>query len=158
MNIAGTVIELFWCTVYFVYSHEKRIFVLQFGSIVAFVLFVVFFCKYYIGSLHATPILPKSTLEGDIIGIVAGVIVVGMYAAPLGIVGQVIRTRSTEYMPFSLCMMCLVNSSVQSVYAVSILDWLYIVPNCLGVIVSIAQLVVYTVYCGRSVEQQPDLV
>lgn len=62
-----------------------------------------------------------------------------MYAAPLSVMREVIRTNSVEFMPLPLSVMSFLNSTVWSLYGFYLLDPYLGVPNCLGVILSTSQ-------------------
>lgn len=59
---------------------------------------VVGFCSI----LVVTQFLVKRAYRARVIGFICGGLSVSVFAAPLSIMKRVIRTRSVEYMPFSL--------------------------------------------------------
>jgi solute carrier family 50 protein (sugar transporter) len=62
-----------------------------------------------------------------------------MYAAPLGVMRQVLRTKSVQFMPLPLSAMSFVNCVVWSVYSFYVQDVYIGVPNYLGVLFTAAQ-------------------
>ena len=70
-----------------------------------------------------------------------------MYASPLSVMGQVIRTRSVEFMPLPLTIMMLLNCTAWSSFCFYVGDLFIGVPNYIGIVLSIAQVVLYATYC-----------
>ena len=69
-----------------------------------------------------------------------------MYGAPLGVIGQVIRTKSVEFMPLPLTVTTFLCSIVWCSFAVYVRDMFMGVPNVIGIALAIAQLVLYGAY------------
>ena len=86
--------------------------------------------------------------QAAVVGAVADVLNVMLYAAPLGVMSSVVRTRSVEYMPFNLSLGTLGSAACWSTYAVYVGDATILVPNGLGVLLALAQLALYARYCG----------
>ncbi len=86
--------------------------------------------------------------QAAVCGFVADILNVILYAAPLGVMGQVVRTKSVEYMPFNLSIGTLGSAACWSAYAVYVADATILVPNGLGVLLAIAQLALYAKYSG----------
>jgi len=62
-----------------------------------------------------------------------------MYGAPLSVMMEVIRTKSVEFMPLPLIAMSFLNSAVWTLYGLYVQDPYLGVPNCLGLMLSTAQ-------------------
>ena len=82
------------------------------------------------------------------VGLVADVLNVIMYSAPLGVMGTVVRTRSVEFMPFNLSLGTLGSAACWSAYAIYVGDATILVPNGMGVALALAQLALYARYAG----------
>jgi solute carrier family 50 (sugar transporter) len=66
-----------------------------------------------------------------------------MYASPLGVVALVIRTRSVEFMPLPLSIASLSCSLAWFFYGLEIRVYGCVIPNGLGVVFGIAQVLIY---------------
>ncbi|KAL0307964.1 UNVERIFIED_CONTAM: Bidirectional sugar transporter SWEET5 [Sesamum angustifolium] len=69
-----------------------------------------------------------------------------MYASPLTVMKRVIKTKSVKYMPFSLSLANFANGIVWSIYALIKLDPFVLVPNGLGTLSGLVQLVLFATY------------
>ena len=67
------------------------------------------------------------------------VLTTAMYASPLSVMWEVIRTKSVEFMPLPLSAMTFVNCTVWTAYSFYVQDVYLGVPNALGVVLSTAQ-------------------
>ncbi|GER24553.1 bidirectional sugar transporter SWEET2 [Striga asiatica] len=77
---------------------------------------------------------------------------ISMFASPLFIINLVIRTKSVEYMPFYLSLATFLMSVSFFVYGLFKQDPFISVPNGIGAILGIIQLVLYLCYSGGSIE------
>ncbi|KAG9448410.1 hypothetical protein H6P81_014538 [Aristolochia fimbriata] len=68
------------------------------------------------------------------------------YASPLVAVKQVLKTKSSEFMPFSLSLSTFLASSVWMTYGLLGRDYYVAAPNILGVPLAFAQLLIYFMY------------
>uniref|UniRef100_A0A0A9EI75 Bidirectional sugar transporter SWEET n=1 Tax=Arundo donax TaxID=35708 RepID=A0A0A9EI75_ARUDO len=103
-----------------------------------------------VGFLAAVVVVVLVALQGGArlfaVGLLCAALTIGMYAAPLGAMRTVVKTRSVEYMPFSLSFFLFLNGGVWSVYSVLVKDFFIGVPNVVGFVLGTAQLVLYTAY------------
>ncbi|KAE9458969.1 hypothetical protein C3L33_09133, partial [Rhododendron williamsianum] len=70
--------------------------------------------------------------------------------APKDIKRTVVKTKSVEYMPFTLSFFLFLNAGVWSVYALLVKDYYVGVPNAIGFVLGSAQLILYTIYNKKS--------
>ncbi|KAF8721088.1 hypothetical protein HU200_023504 [Digitaria exilis] len=103
-----------------------------------------------VGFLAAVVLVTLVALHGGVrlvvVGVLCAALTIGMYAAPLGAMRTVIKTRSVEYMPFSLSFFLFLNGSVWSAYSVLVKDLYIGIPNAIGFVLGTAQLVLYMAY------------
>ncbi|CAM0871229.1 unnamed protein product [Alopecurus aequalis] len=81
-----------------------------------------------------------------IVGIVCVIANTVMYASPLTAMAKVMRTKSVEYMPFLLSLVGLLNGGCWIAYALIKFDLYITIPNGLGVLFSLMQLILYGCY------------
>ncbi|KAF7107374.1 hypothetical protein CFC21_108006 [Triticum aestivum] len=81
-----------------------------------------------------------------IVGILCVIFGSIMYASPLTIMGKVIRTKSVEYMPFFLSLVNFLNGLCWTGYALIKFDIYITIPNALGTIFGLVQLILYGYY------------
>ncbi|XP_044435375.1 bidirectional sugar transporter SWEET6b-like [Triticum aestivum] len=81
-----------------------------------------------------------------IVGILCVIFGSIMYASPLTIMGKVIGTKSVEYMPFFLSLVNFLNSLCWMGYALIKFDIYITIPNALGTIFGLIQLILYGYY------------
>jgi solute carrier family 50 protein (sugar transporter) len=152
-NIFGFFMQSMYCRMCFVYSasdtHERiKTRWLISGGFGLFVVATAFLLQLSPGS--------RDLLNGDsaatlLLGICASVLNIFTYAGPLAAAGQVIKTHSVKFMPLSLTMMTLLCSVAWFMYAVYLRDFFIGIPNALGVILALLQVVVF-VGRGRVIE------
>lgn len=139
INALGVALEAAYVLLFFIFNPSKQrvqtsiytgVVLLFFGAVAAITLAV--FDTYDSRSLF--------------VGIVADVASVAMYAAPLEIMWLVIRTKSVKYMPFYLSLLAFANGSAWTAYAVYVRDIYILIPNAVGMILGIAQLILYARY------------
>ncbi|PAN05684.1 hypothetical protein GQ55_1G145400 [Panicum hallii var. hallii] len=139
INGTGMAIELTYVTLFLLYSTgpARRKVVLLLAAEVAFV-----------GAVAVLVLSLAHTHErrSMIVGILCVLFGTGMYAAPLSVMKMVIQTKSVEYMPLSLSLASLVNGICWTAYALIKFDLYITIPNGLGVLFAVAQVVLYAIY------------
>ncbi|KAM3242168.1 hypothetical protein ACQJBY_054694 [Aegilops geniculata] len=81
-----------------------------------------------------------------VVGILCVLFGTGMYAAPLSVMKMVIQTKSVEYMPLFLSVASLVNGICWTAYALIKFDLYITIPNGLGVMFAVGQIILYAIY------------
>lgn len=89
---------------------------------------------------------PSHCTHLSLVGIVAAALSVCMYGAPLSIMKLVVETKSVEYMPFFLSLFVFLCSLSWFVYGILGRDVFVGVPNGVGTVLGVAQLVLYWIY------------
>lgn len=154
-NSLGTALELSYLLVFLRYGGTRRAeiafqlvaMLVVLGAIVLFALLVAPHIKELKPFPPATPPLSRQT---TVLGFVAAISNVGMYAAPLSVMRTVVRTRSVEFMPLSLTLATGGCSVAWMVWALKAGDDFVLAPNVAGVALTAAQLVLYVRFCGQS--------
>ncbi|XP_076882706.1 bidirectional sugar transporter SWEET4-like [Bidens hawaiensis] len=139
INGAGIVIESVYLLLFLIYSNRnKRIKVVL--IILAELVFVGVLALLVMTLAHTTKV------RSNIVGSIAIVGNIMMYAAPLSVMKLVITTKSVEYMPFFLSLFSLLNGISWTIYALIRFDPYIVIPNGLGSLLGILQLVLYATF------------
>ncbi|XP_076927678.1 bidirectional sugar transporter SWEET6b-like [Bidens hawaiensis] len=138
-NGFGIVIESVYLLLFIIYSdHKKRIRVLL--TLIVETIFLCVLVILVLSLTHTTKL--RSAIVGGIA--VGGNIV--MYASPLSVMKMVITTKSVEYMPFLLSLFCFANGICWFSYALIRFDPFVAVPNGIGALFGLAQLILYATF------------
>ncbi|BAD88223.1 putative MtN3 [Oryza sativa Japonica Group] len=81
-----------------------------------------------------------------------------MFASPLSIINLVIRTKSVEYMPFYLSLSMFLMSVSFFAYGVLLHDFFIYIPNGIGTVLGVIQLVLYGYFRKGSREDSLPLL
>ncbi|KAJ3692317.1 hypothetical protein LUZ60_012667 [Juncus effusus] len=139
INGAGTFIELSYILLFLLYSQgKKRLQVL--AMFVGAIVFVAIVAVVVITTAHT------HERRSMIVGILCVILCIMMYAAPLSVMKMVIQTKSVEYMPLFLSVAAFFNGVCWTVYALIRFDPYITIPNGLGVVFAIGQLILYAIY------------
>ena len=80
------------------------------------------------------------------LGIVCGTICVIMFGSPLSTIKTVLETKSTESMPFLMCVMGFACSFSWMVYGSLINDYFVLIPNLGGFLVGSIQMLLFVAF------------
>ncbi|KAL9252013.1 Bidirectional sugar transporter SWEET5-like protein, partial [Drosera capensis] len=139
INGFGLFIQAAYISIFFIYSSwgkTKKMIVILLVEIIFFAGVVLI----TLNTFHTTT--RRSTLVGSLC--VAFNII--MYSSPLTVMKMVIKTKSVKYMPFWLSVASLCNGIVWFIYALIKFDPWVAVPNGLGALSGVVQLILYAVY------------
>ncbi|KAJ1267888.1 hypothetical protein BS78_07G093500 [Paspalum vaginatum] len=102
----------------------------------------------FLGAVAAGVLLGARTHERRslVVGSVGVVFGTLMYAAPLTVIRQVVATRSAQYMPFMLSLVGFLNAICWTTYAIMRQDVFIAIPNGMGTLLGLAQLILYFCY------------
>ncbi|CAM0948728.1 unnamed protein product [Alopecurus aequalis] len=148
INGVGLVVEAIYLIIFFIYSpNKKRLRMLGVLAIEAVFMVIVILCVMLAAHTHEK--------RSMIVGILCIIFGTCMYASPLTVMGKVIKTKSVEYMPFLLSLVNFINGSCWTAYALIKFDLYITIPNGLGALFGLAQLVLYGCYY-RSTPKKED--
>ncbi|KAK6123944.1 hypothetical protein DH2020_042104 [Rehmannia glutinosa] len=144
VNSVGAIFQLIYIIIFIIYADKKRK-VKMLGLLLA--VFSVFAIIVFVSIRVFEP--PNRQL---FVGYLSVFSLISMFASPLFIINLVIRTKSVEYMPFYLSLATFLMSLSFFVYGLFKQDSFISVPNGIGAILGIIQLVLYFCYSRSSVE------
>ncbi|GFP95447.1 bidirectional sugar transporter sweet5 [Phtheirospermum japonicum] len=150
INGIGFFIESFYVIIFLIYSEwpKRRVILIALLVEVVFMFGVVVVTML---CLHTT----KS--RSLLVGMLCIVFNIGMYTSPLTIMSRVIKTKSVKYLPFYLSLANFANGVVWSIYALIKFDPYVLVPNGLGTISGLVQLLLYvTFYKSTNWDEEPE--
>ncbi|KAF7836609.1 bidirectional sugar transporter SWEET2-like [Senna tora] len=148
VNSVGAVFQFVYIILFVVFA-EKDKKVRMVGLLLA-VLGV--FAIIIFGSLQIADSVTRRTF----VGFLTVASLVSMFASPLFIIKLVIRTKSVEYMPFSLSMSTFLMSTAFLIYGLLNDDVFVYVPNGIGTILGITQLSLFFFYKNKSREDSRE--
>ncbi|KAL3571312.1 hypothetical protein D5086_028561 [Populus alba] len=91
-------------------------------------------------------LLTEGTKRVHVLGWICMVFALCVFVAPLGVVRKVIKTKSVEFMPFSLSFFLTLSAVMWFFYGYLKKDKFVAIPNILGFIFGILQMVLYLIY------------
>ncbi|GAA0151520.1 hypothetical protein LIER_37303 [Lithospermum erythrorhizon] len=139
INGIGCVIEITYLFIYLFYASKKY-------RIIAF----RFILLLNVGAqglvMLCSLLLVKGQNRKTMVGWVCAAVNLAVFAAPLSIMRQVIRTKSVEFMPFTLSLFLTLCATMWFFYGFFISDYYIALPNVIGFILGIAQMGLYLIY------------
>ncbi|KAK1433808.1 hypothetical protein QVD17_10725 [Tagetes erecta] len=139
INGAGFSIEVVFITIFLTYStwsgRKKIINVLIIEAVFTIAVVVVTLVCFHTYASRSM-----------IVGMICIFFTILMYVSPLTVMKMVIKTKSVKYMPLTLSVATFANSIVWCVYALLQFDPYILVPNALGSLSAIVQLILYAAY------------
>ncbi|PHT53516.1 Bidirectional sugar transporter SWEET11 [Capsicum baccatum] len=139
INSFGVFIETIYVVFYLFYAPKNA----RVQTIKMLLLFVV---GGFGAIILVTQFLLKGIVRGQVVGWICLVFSLCVFVAPLGIVRQVIKTKSVEYMPLLLSVFLTLSAVVWFFYGLLLKDINIAIPNVLGFILGILQMVLYVIY------------
>ncbi|CAD6238356.1 unnamed protein product [Miscanthus lutarioriparius] len=145
VNSIGAVFQLAYTAVFIAFTDAKQR--LKVSALLAAV-FVVFGLIVFVSLA-----LLDHTTRQMFVGYLSVASLIFMFASPLSIINLVIRTKSVEYMPFYLSLSMFLMSASFFGYGVLLRDFFIYIPNGIGTILGIIQLVLYAYFRKGSSEE-----
>ncbi|CAI9291073.1 unnamed protein product [Lactuca saligna] len=139
INGTGLLIETVYLLLFLIYCDRKqriKMLLIIAGELV------------FLGVLSALvlTVAHSTKVRSDIVGSIAIVGNIMMYASPLSVMKLVITTKSVEYMPFFLSLFSMLNGISWTIYALIRFDPYIVIPNGLGSLLGITQLILYATF------------
>ncbi|KAK3406476.1 hypothetical protein EUGRSUZ_K02672 [Eucalyptus grandis] len=138
VNSVGCVIETIYVALYIAYAPKKarmltlRLLLLNFGG--------------YCSILLLSHFLAKGSARVQLVGWICVALSVAVFAAPLSVIRMVIRTKSVEFMPFSLSFFLMLSAVTWLLYGLFLKDLYVACPNVLGVTFGVLQMALHAIY------------
>ncbi|PON44975.1 SWEET sugar transporter [Parasponia andersonii] len=139
INGSGIVIECAYIIIFLVFSDKKKRI-----RVLLIVLVELIFISLL--TLLTLTLAHSHRKRSTIVGTICILFNIMMYAAPLAVMKLVITTKSVEFMPFFLSFTSFVNGVTWTTYALIRFDPFITIPNGLGTLFGLAQLILYATY------------
>ncbi|XP_022953383.1 bidirectional sugar transporter SWEET15-like [Cucurbita moschata] len=153
INSFGCVLEFLYLIVFIAFAANPvrmltiRIFAVINLGLLGFILLAIHF-------------IPKRSNAVKVMGWICVAVSISVFAAPLSILRQVIKTKSVEFLPFSLSFFLTLSAVMWFAYGVFLKDMCIAIPNVVGFILGLLQMLLYAVYRKRKImeEKLPEQV
>ncbi|CAN8299513.1 unnamed protein product [Cochlearia groenlandica] len=140
INSFGCVVETIYIAMFFAFATKDK-------RISAMKLFVTVNVAFFSLILLVTHFAVKTpSLQVSVIGWICVAVSVSVFAAPLMIVARVIKTKSVEYMPFTLSFFLTISAVMWFAYGLFLHDICIAIPNVVGFVLGLVQMILYGVY------------
>ncbi|WJX32797.1 hypothetical protein P8452_21082 [Trifolium repens] len=146
INGAGCVVEIIYLTLFLIYSDRKK----RLKVFLGLFLELIFISLLTFVSLTVLHTVNK---RSAVVGTICMLFNIGMYASPLSIMKMVIKTKSVEFMPFFLSLASFGNGVSWTIYALIPFDPFIAIPNGIGTMFAVVQLILYATYYKSTKEQ-----
>ncbi|XP_054807784.1 bidirectional sugar transporter N3-like [Prosopis cineraria] len=140
INSFGFVMEIIYITMYLIYAprNARNLTIKLFGAM-------------NVGAFGLIAVVTHFAVRDDslrvqVLGWICVSMAVSVFAAPLSIMAQVIRTKSVEYMPFNLSFFLTLSAVLWFAYGLFLRDICIALPNVLGFGLGVIQMVLYAMY------------
>nr|XP_043614880.1 bidirectional sugar transporter NEC1-like [Erigeron canadensis] len=142
INSVGIFIETVYIGLFLFYAPKKA----RMESLKLIVLLIVVGFGLIVG---LTQFFATGVTRGVIVGWICLVFSLCVFVAPLGVLRQVIKTKSVEYMPILLSVALTLSAVMWFFYGLLLGDFNIAIPNVLGFTFGIIQMVLYFVYKNK---------
>ncbi|KAJ0679988.1 putative SWEET sugar transporter [Helianthus annuus] len=139
INTFGIVIETVYIVFFLYYAPKKAR--MESLKLIILLIFVGFGLIVVL-----TQFLASGVTRGVIVGWICLVFSLCVFVAPLGVLRQVIKTKSVEYMPILLSVALTLSAVMWFFYGLLLHDFNIAIPNVLGFAFGIIQMILYYLY------------
>lgn len=157
INSVGIFIQTFYIFFHFFYASRKA----KVQSVKLLLVFIV--CGMGIVGVNQAFVKPSERVI--IVGWICLVFSLCVFVAPLCILRQVVRTKSVEHMPFLLSLFLTISAVMWFFYGLLLKDFNIAIPNVLGFIFGVLQMILYAMYRSKDKiiekklpETQPQII
>ncbi|KAL9247192.1 hypothetical protein vseg_020649 [Gypsophila vaccaria] len=157
INFVGFIIEAFYLIVYLIYAPSKArvktaklVGVFNVTSLGVIIIATMVFTR----GEDAHNLLSKGGVRETTVGWICAVFSVCVFAAPLSVMKMVIKTKSVEFMPFGLSFCLTLCAVIWFFYGFLVKDFYIAMPNVLGFLFGITQMILYIIYKNSPKKQQ----
>lgn len=139
INSFGCIVETIYISIFILYSSKEarrqtvQLLLLLIGGLYTIIFLITLF-----------PL--NGALRVQVVGWICVIVAVSVFAAPLSIVFQVVRTKSVEFMPFTLSFFLTLSAIMWFGYGLLLKDLCIALPNVLGFFLGMIQMLLYGVY------------
>lgn len=152
INVAGVIIEIIYVAIYITYApRQARVSTLKLLFLMNLVGFslIVLLCHYLVIKAH---------VRLQVYGWICVVFSISVFAAPLSVMRMVIRTKSAEFMPINLSLCLTLTATIWFLYGFLLKDLYITLPNVVGFLFGVAQMVLYGIYRKYDKQKLPEVV
>ncbi|KAD4585581.1 hypothetical protein E3N88_23182 [Mikania micrantha] len=142
INSVGIVVQTFYLCVFIFYAPKK-------ARVESLKLIMLLIVTGFGLIVFITQFLTKGAQRGVIVGWICLIFSLCVFVAPLGVVKQVIKTKSVEYMPILLSLALTLSAVMWFFYGLLLGDFNIAIPNTLGFTFGIIQIILYFVYKNK---------
>ncbi|CAI8597838.1 unnamed protein product [Vicia faba] len=128
------------------YSDSKKRLKVFFGLLVELIFI-------FLLSFVSLTMIHNVNKRSAVVGTICMLFNVAMYASPLSVMKMVIKTKSVEFMPFFLSLASFSNGVSWTIYALIPFDPFIAIPNGIGTLFAVVQLILYATYYKSTKEQ-----
>ncbi|KAK1422399.1 hypothetical protein QVD17_25496 [Tagetes erecta] len=151
INSVGCLVQTFYICFFLFYAPKKA----RIESMKLIVLLIVVGFGLIV---VLTQFLATGVTRGIIVGWICLVFSICVFLAPLGVLRQVIKTKSVEFMPLLLSVALTISAVIWFFYGFLLGDVNIAVPNILGFTLGIIQLILYFVYKNKKPAMSKKMV
>ncbi|KAG6708930.1 hypothetical protein I3842_06G106600 [Carya illinoinensis] len=152
INLFGCVIEIIYISMFIAYAPKapRKLTLKMFASMNLGLFSFIVLTSHF---------LVKNSYRVQVLGWICVAVAVAVFAAPLSIVAQVIRTRSVEFMPFSLSFFLTLSAMMWFAYGLFLKDICVALPNILGFVLGLLQMLLYAIYrnAKKVIDQEKEV-
>lgn len=147
-----TAVGFIWVFAY--YSQETPYVVKVCGGAAAITaLLLVYTILAMVGATHQS-----RHQTGQVLGWCMIVATIAQYASPLATLRKILETKSAASLPFTMCVMNVLNGALWVAYAALVSDMFVLAPNIGATALGVAQVVLWVMYRPTRIDKIPTVV